>query len=358
MGSKASKHSNNLSNMPKDEVPSTAEERCCQKESVQNNAPVPAVRKSRLYVQYEEGNRHVFADFGATLLTDSEAHRLVNVDPSGLAYSIGLRENYEILDMNGVNVQDVNHDALVNTIRDIGNRVAFIVAAVKAEENIIEKGYVYFRLGAGENNIPMVEFHLKTLTIVDDKEFVIDIPLLPDGEGVTTITKYELTGSFDIELELETPTGMNLVIFQTEAKFMSQTSRLCMYKYNPSTPEQATVIAIATVSSSAQLCIDGISPAPVSVTSFPDFMKTTGSSRPSITPNDKMFRWLVDTHDQQWITSLLNQGVYLGGDSGNDMLAILSNENSFLKVNEQDDCTDRCTIKQSTDCNEATPSQN
>ncbi|XP_072174677.1 uncharacterized protein [Diadema setosum] len=223
MDSEASKHSN----LPKDEAPSTVEGQCCQKESGGNEASEVPERRSHLFVQYEEGNPGVYADFGATLLTDNQSHRLVDVDPSGVAHSIGLRHNDEIFFFNGVNVERVIHGSLVEAIRDAGPRLLFGGIRITQEEqsSTVEKGYVYVRLGAGANNVPKIEFHKVGLIEVQGLGVKVELFVLPVGESFPEInTTYELTGSAEIELSL-TASEMNLAITSDRSYFTRNNSK-------------------------------------------------------------------------------------------------------------------------------------
>eukprot|EP00057_Strongylocentrotus_purpuratus_P027228 XP_011681702.1 PREDICTED: uncharacterized protein LOC100889353 isoform X2 [Strongylocentrotus purpuratus] len=258
-----------------------------------------------IYVQYIAGKPHALTEFGAFLYTHHDRHEFRDIDGTGLARSVGLRNHDVLLSINNLRQGVINVDPLsiLECLTDVGTNIGLVV-----ERNGKEIWLFAFHLDE-EGNRPVVQqiFHHR-FHIVDIFRFPLVGVVLPPKSSFKEIPVYAYDNSIKVELTLK-ESGRFMEIDTGKATFIVKKNILTLnrYKniYNDEGKGTPVVISTSTTTFDSDadsdvdpdihcddgkpMCIEGNSDGPLEV--LPDCMTKPNAKIPQ---NNKFFFMDVD----------------------------------------------------------------
>ncbi|XP_054757412.2 uncharacterized protein LOC129263531 [Lytechinus pictus] len=245
---------------------------------------LPNIRN--IFVQYVTDKPYAVTYFGARLHSHDCRHVIRDIDGSGLAYEVGLRNHDELLSINNIETDLTNtiQLAVLECLADIGTRIGLVI---KRKEGQDEQKWLYaFHLNEkdGRPNVETISRHLLD-SGSEDNSF---IELLPVETAFDVTPTYQYRRSAQVEL-IERRLDRFTEIGRTRATYVSTSQNVTLNYYQVvggGNPPGNPIAISQPVSSSRPMCIEGVIAGPLDVVAFPRWMR---DPRTQIPQNNMFF---------------------------------------------------------------------
>ncbi|XP_063956717.1 uncharacterized protein LOC135154474 [Lytechinus pictus] len=239
------------------------------------NETLPNIRK--IFVQYVTDKPYAVTYFGARLHSHDCRHVIRDIDGSGLAYDVGLRNHDELLSINNIETDLTNtiQLAVLECLADIGTRIGLVI---KRKEHQDEEKWLY-------------AFHLNE-KVIDGRPIVETISrhLLDSGsEDNSFIELLSAKTAFDVKPSYEYKSQEQVELIEKSHDLFTKIENVTLNYYQVvggGTPPGDPIAISEPGSPRRPMCVKGVTAGPLRVVEFPRWMT---NPRFQIPQNNKFF---------------------------------------------------------------------